>query len=121
MIVDDHAKNVGLIHFYDILRCVTDQSDFSLTIRQLAVVLTCYLFDEDHTVRGLAARLGLAKTAVSRMLDHLVHEGLLERHADPRDRRSVLFGRTLTGNSFLERITRPMPQPAVRSHRRQRG
>lgn len=120
MIIGDHARNVGLIHFYDILRHITDQSDFSLTIRQLAVLLTCYLFDEEHTVRRLATRLGLAKTAVSRMLEHLVHEGLLERRADPRDRRSVLFERTLAGNSFLERISRPVPQPAVHPHRRQR-
>lgn len=118
MIVKDHAKDVELILFYHILRHFTDQNDFPLTIRQLAVLLTCYLLDEDHTVRRLAASLRLAKPAVSRMLDHLVDEGLLERQPDPRDRRSVLFGPTSAGNSFLKRMMRLERRHAVRLYRR---
>jgi DNA-binding MarR family transcriptional regulator len=99
------------LDFYRILTRFTDQDGHSLTIRQLAVLLTCYLLDEEHTVRRLAATLRIAKPAVSRMLDHLVEEGLIERRADPRDRRSVLFERTCSGQVFLDRIATPAPGP----------
>ncbi len=111
MIAKDRATDMGLMNFYCILTRFTDQAGHSLTIRQLAVLLACYLLDEDHTVRRLAARLGIAKPAVSRMLDHLVEEGLIERRTDPRDRRSVLFERTCSGQEFLERIARPATDP----------
>lgn len=104
MIIEDKAGNVELLEFYHILRRFIQQDEHSLTIRQLAVFLTCYLLDEDHTVRRLAARFDTAKPAISRILDHLVDEGLIERRADPRDRRSVLFGRTPAGKMFLENI-----------------
>ena len=104
MIIEDKAANVDLLEFYHILRRFIQQDEHSLTIRQLAVLLTCYLLDEEHTVRRLAARFGTAKPAVSRILDHLVNEGLIERRTDPRDRRSVLFGRTPAGKVFLESL-----------------
>jgi DNA-binding MarR family transcriptional regulator len=107
MIADDPVADMDLMNFYRILTRFTDQDGHSLTIRQLAVLLTCYLLDEEHTVRQLAATLHVAKPAVSRMLDHLVVEGLIERRADPRDRRSVLFERTCAGQAFLEGIAKP--------------
>ena len=36
-----------------------------LTARQLGVFLTCYLDDEAQTVRGLAAKLSVAKPAIT--------------------------------------------------------
>ena len=105
MIIEDRARDSALMGFYLMLQRFIDQGSHSLTIRQLAVLLTCYLLDEDHTVRRLAARLHAAKPAVSRMLDHLVEEGLIERKTDPRDRRSVLFECTHAGKMFLEGIS----------------
>ena len=115
MIVKDHVKDANLLDFYHILRRCVDQNYQTLTIRQLIVLLTCYLFDEDHTVRGLAVRLRVAKPAVSRMLDHLVEEGLIERRADPRDRRSILFERTHSGRAFIERIGQPVHRTVATS------
>lgn len=104
MIVEDRAKRVDLMDVYRILTRIIEQDGHALTIRQLVVLLTCYLLDEDHTVRRLAVRLKVSKPAISRMLDYLVEQGLIERRVDSRDRRSVLFERTYAGRVFLERI-----------------
>jgi DNA-binding MarR family transcriptional regulator len=101
--------DVDLMDFYHILTRCIDQDSYALTIRQLEVFLTCYLLDEDHTVRRLSARLRVAKPAISRMLDHLVEEGLIERRPDARDRRSVIFGRTCAGQEFLQRLAKAVP------------
>ena len=72
-----------------------------LSARQLGVFLTCYLQDEAHTVRGLAADLNVSKPAITRALDRLGELDLARRKVDPMDRRSVLVQRTLKGTAFL--------------------
>ena len=72
-----------------------------LTARQLGVFLTCYLDDEAQTVRGLAAKLNVAKPAITRALDRLSEFDLVRRKIDSLDRRSVLAQRTATGMAFL--------------------
>ena len=68
-----------------------------LTARQLCAFLTCYMEDEAQTIRGLASRLSIRKTAISRALDRLSEFDLVRRRHDPHDRRSVLIQRTETG------------------------
>ena len=75
-----------------------------LSTRQLAVFLTCYLQDDTHTVRGLAARLGIPKASVTRALDRLQKSDLTRRRTDERDRRSVLVARTIKGAAFLQSL-----------------
>jgi len=72
-----------------------------LSARQLAVLLTCYLQDGAHTVRGLAADLNVSKPAITRALDRLGELDLARRKVDPLDRRSVLVQRTVKGQAFL--------------------
>jgi DNA-binding MarR family transcriptional regulator len=108
MNAEGSPKGVDLVDFHRVLMRFIDQGGYSLTIRQLVVFLTCYLLDEDHTVKGLAVRLRVSKPAISRILDYLVERGLIERKADSRDRRSVLFERTDVGRKFLERIAAPV-------------
>jgi DNA-binding MarR family transcriptional regulator len=72
-----------------------------LTARQLGVFLTCYLEDEAQTVRGLAAKLEVAKPAITRALDRLSEFDLVRRKTDPLDRRSVLVQHTVAGNGFM--------------------
>jgi DNA-binding MarR family transcriptional regulator len=98
------------------------QEGADLTARQLAVVLICYLEDGPHTVRGLAARLDVAKPAITRALDRLEQFDLAQRRQDPRDRRSIVVARTGAGNSFLaalrgmlEEASRPPRAQAARS------
>jgi DNA-binding MarR family transcriptional regulator len=72
-----------------------------LSARQVAVLLTVYLTEPPHTVRGLAAALKVSKAAVSRSLDRLGRLELVRRRVDESDRRSVLVQRTSRGTVFL--------------------
>ena len=72
-----------------------------LSARQLAVLLTVYLGEGPHTVRGLAADLNVSKPAITRALDRLGELDLARRKVDPADRRSVLVQRTPKGTTFL--------------------
>jgi DNA-binding MarR family transcriptional regulator len=75
-----------------------------LSARQLGVFLTCYLETDAQTVRGLAAKLGVSKPAITRALDRLSEFDLVRRKTDPLDRRSVLVQRTATGMAFLREL-----------------
>lgn len=75
-----------------------------LTTRQMAILLTVYLEPPPHTIRGLAARLGVTKPVVTRALDTLGAMNLLARHRDEADRRNVLVRRTVEGSLFVEKI-----------------
>jgi DNA-binding MarR family transcriptional regulator len=75
-----------------------------LSARQLGVFLTCYLETEAQTVRGLAAKLGVSKPAITRALDRLSEFDLIRRKTDPLDRRSVLVQRTPPGMSFMREL-----------------
>jgi DNA-binding MarR family transcriptional regulator len=55
-------------------------------------------------VRGLAAKLGVSKPAITRALDRLSEFDLVRRKTDPLDRRSVLVQRTATGMAFLREM-----------------
>lgn len=75
-----------------------------LTARQLGVLLICYLEEGPHTVRGLAARLSVAKPAITRALDRLEEFQLARRLQDPRDRRSIIVARTEDGEMFMRQL-----------------
>ena len=72
-----------------------------LSARQMAILLTVYLTDPPHTVRGLAAHLNISKPAVTRALDRLGRLGFARRKIDATDRRNVLVQRTVKGSVFL--------------------
>jgi DNA-binding MarR family transcriptional regulator len=109
-----------------------------LTTRQLAVFLICYLDDDPHTIRGVAARLDVPKPAISRAGGALDNAELVERRDDPAGKRSVVLRRTAAGRAFLRelrsitgRAFRPIVGPSGRgwattcweqavSHRRKR-
>ena len=75
-----------------------------LSQRQTAVLLTVYLEPPPHTVRGLAARLGVTKPVITRALDTMGALKLLSRHRDDNDKRNVLVKRTVEGALFVERL-----------------
>ena len=72
-----------------------------LTTRQMAVLLQVYLEAPPHTVRGLAAILGVSKPAITRAVDRLEDLAYVRRRKDDADRRSVLVQRTVAGSVFL--------------------
>ena len=75
-----------------------------LSPRQLTILITIYLEPQPHTVRALAAALGVTKPVVTRALDTMGRLGLVSRKRDPADRRNVLVQRTVKGALFLERL-----------------
>ena len=60
-----------------------DSPDFSS--RQMAVLLTVYITQPPHTVRGLAAELNISKPAITRALDRLGEFGLVRRKLPRRN------------------------------------
>ena len=92
-------QQVGMLR--DTVVALVRRDGADLSARQLGVLLTCYLHDGGHTVRGLAAELNVSKPAITRALDRLGELDLARRKVDPLDRRSVLVQRTLKGAAFL--------------------
>ena len=72
-----------------------------LSARQMALMLTVYVIDPPHTVRGIAETLNISKPAVVRALDTLGRLDLVRRRRDPNDRRNVLLQRTVKGSVYL--------------------
>lgn len=77
-----------------------------LTNRQMALLLLVYRTEGPHTVRGLAATLGVSKPVVTRALNTLGRLGYLRRERDERDRRNIFVTRTGVGAEFLEGFRR---------------
>ena len=73
-----------------------------LSTRQMTVLIIVYLEPQPHTVRALAAKLGVTKPVITRALDTMGRQGLVSRKRDPADRRNVLVQRTVRGALFLE-------------------
>ncbi|OYW64480.1 MAG: MarR family transcriptional regulator [Bosea sp. 12-68-7] len=75
-----------------------------LSARQTAILLTIYLELPPHTVRGLAAQLGVTKPVITRALDTMGKLGLVTRRRDETDRRNVVIQRTVAGALAVERL-----------------
>lgn len=85
------------------LRLVQSEAP-DLTLRQLSLLLHIYLVPPPHTVRGLAATLGVTKPVITRALDSMGALGLVRRIRDDRDRRNVIIQRTVGGALYLEKL-----------------
>lgn len=57
------------------------------------------------TARVIAQRMGQDKSRITRVLNDLVHEGLVERSDNPDDRRSQLLAPTNAGKEMFEKIS----------------
>lgn len=95
-----------------------------LSARQMALLLSVYLGEGAHTVRGMARALCISKPAVSRALDRLGELGYIRRKRDDIDRRNVIIQRTVKGSVFLiefatlikeaqEHLAQAKPLPAI--------
>ena len=90
--------------WHDVTLDLVRDNEADLTARQMTVLLTVYLEPPPHTVRGLAAKLGVTKPVITRALDTMGRLGLLQRRRDEEDRRNVLVHRTLEGALAVERL-----------------
>jgi DNA-binding MarR family transcriptional regulator len=90
--------------WHDVTLDLVRDGEHDLSARQMAVLLTVYLEMPPHTVRGLAAKLGVTKPAITRALDTMGRLGLVSRHRDAKDRRNVVIQRTVAGALAVERL-----------------
>ena len=96
------SQALGLWHAVSLEQVRVDSRD--LTLRQMAILLQIYLVPPPHTVRGLAATLGVTKPVITRALDTMGALGLVDRTRDERDRRNVIIKRTVEGALYLEKL-----------------
>ncbi len=96
------SQALGLWHQVALGQVRQDRSD--LTLRQMAILLHIYLVPPPHTVRGLAATLSVTKPVITRALDSMGRNGLVDRVRDERDRRNVIIKRTVKGALYLEKF-----------------
>jgi DNA-binding MarR family transcriptional regulator len=90
--------------WHDVMLDLVRDGEHDLSARQTAILLTVYLETPPHTVRGLAAKLGVSKPVITRALDTLGEKELLARRRDEVDRRNVVVQRTVKGALFVEHL-----------------
>jgi DNA-binding MarR family transcriptional regulator len=88
--------------WHDVSLSLVRDGEADLSTRQITLLITIYLEPQPHTVRALAAKLGVTKPVITRALDTMGRYGLVTRKRDPADRRNVLVQRTVNGALFLE-------------------
>ncbi|MBS9477196.1 MarR family transcriptional regulator [Ancylobacter radicis] len=96
------SQALRLLHELSLAQVRDDAPD--LSPRQLAILLCVYLEAPPHTVRGLAARLGVTKPVITRALDTMGALGLVSRRRDEADKRNVIIQRTVDGALYLEKL-----------------
>lgn len=96
------AQALKLWHQVGVALVRTNEKD--LTQRQIAILLIVYLETPPHTVRGLAAHLGVTKPVITRALDTMGKMDLLSRRRDENDKRNVIISRTVEGALYLEKL-----------------
>lgn len=82
-----------------------DVQERDLNQRQLSVFLIVGLEDGEHTVRGMAERLGVTKPAITRALDRLEEYELVQRNLDPNDHRSIFATLGSRGAEYLKELS----------------
>jgi DNA-binding MarR family transcriptional regulator len=96
------SQALKLLHDFEF--ALVHDAEADLSARQLAVLLTVYLEQPPHTVRGLAAKLKVTKPVITRALDSMGRIDLLTRRRDPADRRNVVVQRTVKGALYVEKL-----------------
>ena len=96
------SQALRLLH--EVSHALVTDGEPDLSARQLDVLFTIYLEPPPHTVRGLAAKLGVTKPVITRALDTMGKLGLVSRRRDESDRRNVIIQRTVPGALAVERL-----------------
>jgi DNA-binding MarR family transcriptional regulator len=94
----------ALLLLHDVSLDIVRKEGPDLSWRQLSILLTIYLEMPPHTVRGLAAKLGVTKPVITRALDSMGDLDLVSRRRDETDMRNVIIQRTVKGALFLDSI-----------------
>ncbi|WP_159014611.1 MarR family transcriptional regulator [Acidisoma sp. S159] len=104
---ESHPENgdEALFQFRKSVLTMVRGSRRDLSLRQLAVILTCYTSGL-QTVRGLSAVLRVQKPVITRAIDVLIAHKMARRIPDPADGRSVLVELTYAGKTFCMSLGR---------------
>jgi len=87
-----------------IYRCYNNlYAEYGITVPQSFIIFDLYLNDRSN-MKDIAGRLQLDSPAITGLIDRLEKEGLVERTADPSDRRSLQIVLTRRGRSLTEKI-----------------
>lgn len=90
--------NVEKYSLVPALKFILNSQRDDLTIRQLAVLISC--LEGDQTVKGLAERFGISRPAITRAADKLCEIGFMVRKSNTADRRSVFLRLTAAGHKY---------------------
>ncbi|WP_444944010.1 MarR family winged helix-turn-helix transcriptional regulator [Microbulbifer sp. ZKSA006] len=94
-----------LIHAYKRrLRAGMQAQQIGLPVSHIRVLKGVYKFPMS-TARSIAQRMQLDKGQITRILNELVHSGLVEKSDNPDDRRSQFLTLTTDGISTLETVS----------------
>lgn len=93
-------------------------ADHDLTSTQ--ATLLCAIKDQPQGMGELAQLLGVAKNALSGLVDRMERRGLVQRETLQHDRRAVALSTTRSPGSPPLPIGRPCPQPTPNARRRRR-
>lgn len=95
---------LALKFWHDVNLSLVRDGEYDLSARQVVILLTIYLEPAPHTVRGLAAKLGVTKPVITRALDTMGALDLVTRRRDEKDRRNVMVTRTVKGAMAIDRL-----------------
>ena len=90
-------------------------TDVDLTFTQLRALFV--LSRQPLRVSDLAKALGMSLASASALSDRLVRQGLVARHPDPTDRRSVFLHLAAPGARLLRRLDRAQTAQLTRAIR----
>jgi len=90
-------------------------TDIDLTFTQLRALFV--LSRQPLRVSDLAKALGMSLASASALSDRLVRQGLIARHPDPTDRRSVFLHLAAAGARLLRRLDRAQTAQLTRAIR----
>ncbi|MGC5562025.1 MarR family winged helix-turn-helix transcriptional regulator [Streptomyces sp. FR-108] len=89
-------------------------AEFDLTPSQ--ATLLCAIRNEPRQMAELAASLGMAKNALSQLVDRTARRELVDRASSAQDRRVVMLGATPTGKvlaeAFYAEVRKRLPEIA---------
>jgi len=67
-------------------------------------MLFMLLFHQNASVKQMASHMDVSQSAITQLIDPLLAKGLVERKADPKDRRVARLGLTPKGISTMKKI-----------------
>ncbi len=89
---------------HQVQKCETAHlAQYNLTLPQFDVLAQLYR-EQGITQQALADRLFVTKGNVCGLMDRMVEQDLVERRADPQDRRAYMLHLTPKGKQLIEKV-----------------